>query len=90
LAVPVFCKIRILPTFEETLSFALMLQKAGCSMLVVHGRRRERLHHEGAANWDWIKRIKEALDIPVVANGNVQSFEVAHYPHHLATQSLHS
>lgn len=66
LRIPTFCKIRILPTYEETLQFAMMLQRAGCALLVVHGRRRERIHHDGPADWDVIRSLKENLSIPVV------------------------
>lgn len=72
LQVPVTCKIRILNTLEKTVNFAKRLEKAGCSLLTVHGRER----HENKllvkyANWDVIKAIKSALTIPVFANGSI-------------------
>ena len=73
LAVPVTVKIRVLPELADTLAFARMLQDAGAAAVAVHGRRREQRHHEGPADWDTIAAVKEALDIPVIANGNVRT-----------------
>ena len=73
LEVPVTCKMRILPKVEDTVAFALMLQEAGAAAVAVHGRRREQRHHEGAADWDQIAAVRRALDVAVIANGNVRT-----------------
>lgn len=78
LSIPVTCKIRMFPEKEKTLEYAKMLQNAGCSLLAVHGRTREqRRCREIRADWNIIKEIKEALDIPVLANGNIRNLKDA-------------
>ena len=76
LAVPVTCKIRILPEWDQTLALAKLLERSGCSLLTVHGRTKEEkgnlIKH---ANWEWIRRIKQELVIPVFANGSIGRFE---------------
>lgn len=72
LAVPVSCKIRIFPTLARTLEYATMLERAGCQLLSVHGRTKENKGKESTpADWDMIRRIRETVSIPVIANGNV-------------------
>ncbi|VDM66292.1 unnamed protein product, partial [Strongylus vulgaris] len=72
-SLPVSCKIRIRNSREETLEFARRLVEAGASMLTVHGRTREMKGADtGLADWSRIKEVVEAVDVPVVANGNIQ------------------
>ena len=76
LKIPVTCKIRCLPTEERTLDLAKAIQDAGASLLTVHGRCKEHNKHRvGSANYDIIKKIKEHLDIPVIANGGIATFK---------------
>ena len=45
-------------------------------MLVVHGRTREHKKNDvGACNWTIIKKIKETLSIPVIANGGISTYD---------------
>ncbi len=49
---------------------ARMLQDLGVHALTVHCRTRKQ-GYTGHADWDWLPRIKEAADIPLIANGDI-------------------
>ncbi|KAF5832607.1 FMN-linked oxidoreductase [Dunaliella salina] len=75
---PVSCKIRVFPKLEDTLNYARLIQSAGCSVLAVHGRLREQKDNSATrADWDQIKAVKQALSIPVLANGNIRHIQDA-------------
>lgn len=55
---------------ETALEFALMAQESGAAAVAVHGRYAQQFYR-GTADWGIICRIKQALSIPVVGNGDV-------------------
>ncbi len=77
-AVPVTVKTRI--GWDDgdinAVEFGRRMEAAGAQMLTLHGRTRSQGYH-GPARWEWIAKVKAALSIPVIANGDIVSVESA-------------
>jgi len=68
----VSAKIRLLPRLEDTIALARGIERAGADLLIVHGRTRSQ-GYGGSADWGAIKAVHEAIDIPLVGNGDIAS-----------------
>ena len=58
----------------NAVSFAKMCERAGASAITVHGRTKEQMY-SGTPDYEVIKQVKQAVSIPVFANGDCRSKE---------------
>ena len=61
---------------ENIKDFLLRLQDAGANMFTIHGRTRQQ-GFNGKADWHFIRKLKEEIEIPVIANGDIFSVKDA-------------
>ena len=80
---PLLVKMRVLTGIPETVDLTKRIVQAGAGLLTVHGRTRYQgggsktvgKDQENLASWPHIAAIKEAVPVPVIANGNVPNKE---------------
>ena len=60
----------------NVLDFTKRMEDCGAAMVTVHGRTRSMLY-TGVADWDTIRKVKEQLTIPLIANGDITGAETA-------------
>ncbi|CAE7185516.1 DUS2 [Symbiodinium pilosum] len=63
------CKIRMLPSTEKTRDFMQVCERSGAEAITVHLRQRQERPAE-PAHWDEFLRLWDAVQIPVIANGD--------------------
>jgi len=81
-SIPIFVKIRLLDTIEETIQLCNQLKEAGASLIALHARYRASFERKGAgardgpAMLDQVLKVRQALgdDFPIISNGNIIDF----------------
>lgn len=74
--IPVTVKIRlgIRKSNINVIKIAKLCEEAGASLIAVHARTQKQ-GYTGKADWSWIKKVKESVNIPVAGNGDVKTVE---------------
>ena len=78
-SVPVTVKIRTgtKPSSRNAPSIARIAEDAGVSAITIHGRTRE-CKFVGEVEYDTISRVKRSVNVPIIANGDITTPEIAH------------
>jgi len=75
---PVSVKFRLGYSLDELnfVEFGVKMQEAGADFITIHGRTRAQMY-SGSADWAMIKKLKQNVDVPIFANGDINSIETA-------------
>ena len=76
LPVSVKCRLGWTKDEENYIEFAKKMEEAGVAFITLHARTRSQMY-QGSADWNKIKLLKQELNIPVYANGDIKTIEDA-------------
>ncbi len=74
--IPVTIKIRKSFKEKDSREVIELANKAGISLITLHGRSREE-YYTGKSDWEYINSIAKNSDVPIVGNGDIDSYEAA-------------
>ncbi len=76
--IPVTVKTRLgwSENLSDPIGFSKRIEAAGAQLITLHGRTREQAF-KGRSDWEQIALVKKALDIPVIANGDINNPDAA-------------
>jgi tRNA-dihydrouridine synthase 2 len=85
---PITCKVRLLDTVEKSIDFVKAMEETGIAAIAIHARHIPQRPRE-PAHWDLLAQVVPHLKIPVIANGDMFTWqEIEHVVHRTGCASV--